>query len=216
MDADVSTIDLAHNKQMPSCLVVIGSGTGGPQALAEVLPRFPSTFPGTIIVVQQMQSGFTRVLANQLSKVCRLPIYEPIDGQVLRASEVLMVPGGTRCSVINLRNENSCIVTLEDILDDPERLENRTNDVMASAAKLFGRDSIGVLLTGMGNDGRDGMRSIVDAGGSTIAQDEDSSVIFDLPSSAINARVAHRVLPLWSIADHIISINAGEANANAA
>jgi two-component system chemotaxis response regulator CheB len=86
---------------------------------------------------------------------------------------------------------------------------------MASVAAAYGRDSVGILLTGMGEDGRNGMRAIHEAGGTTIAQDEESSIIFDLPSSAINARVAHHVLPLWNIVDQLISLSE-EANANVA
>lgn len=213
---ELSTKVFVMDRQMPSPLVVMGSGTGGPQALAEILPRFTSRFPGTIIIIQQMQSGFTRVLANQLSRTCKLPVYEPVNGQELRASEILIVPGGTRCTISDAKEQTSYTIDLENILDDPERLHTRTNDAMASAAALYGRNAVGVLLTGMGNDGRDGMRAIFEASGSTIAQDEDSCVIFDLPSSAINSGVAHHVLPLWNIADCIMSLATEDANANAA
>lgn len=215
-DTQTSTTAYLRDRRLPSSLVVIGAGTGGPQALVEILPRFPSTFSGTIVVVQQMRSGFTRVLASQLNDLCRLPVYEPVDGQELHASEVLMVPGGTRFTVPVQEEDRGCVIRLEDIQDDPESLQTRTNDAMASAAALYGRNAVGILLTGMGEDGRDGMRSIADAGGSTIAQDEDSCVLFDLPSSAIDGGVVHQVLPLWSIADQIISTAMGEANANAA
>jgi two-component system chemotaxis response regulator CheB len=195
--------------------VVIGAGTGGPQALAEVLPRFPSTFSGTIIVLQQMRAGFTRVLANHLNDVCHLPVYEPVNGQELHASEILMIPGGFRLAISESKDGASAVIKLEDLQDDPEALRARIDKTMISLTGAFGRDTIGVLLTGMGEDGRDGMRAIADIGGSTIAQDEESSTIFDLPSCAIDSGAAHHVLPLWNIVDQIISI-AGEANADAA
>ena len=215
-DVDTSTMAYVRDRRLPSSLVVIGAGTGGPQALMEILPRFPSTFPGTIIVVQQMRAGFTRVLASHLNEVCRLPVYEPVDGQELHASEIMMVPGGTLYTIPAPEASAPCLIRLEDIQGDPERLQNRTDMTMQSAAALYGREAIGVLLTGMGDDGRDGMRAIADAGGTTVAQDQDSCVVFDLPSSAIDGGAAHQVLPLWNIADRITSMVMGEVNANAA
>lgn len=205
-----------RGRQLPSSLVVIGAGTGGPQALIEILPRFPAAFTGTVIVVQQMRPGFTRVLASLLNELCRLPVYEPVDGQELHPSEILMVPAGALLTILSPEEDSTCIIRLQDIADDPESFNTRTNQTMTSVAQLYGRDAVGVLLTGMGEDGRDGMRAISDAGGSTIAQDEDSCIIFDLPSSAIHGGAAHHVLPPWDIADHIISMVMGEANANAA
>lgn len=215
-DVETQTAAMVRDQGLFGSVVVIGAGTGGPQALIEILPRFPATFSGTIIVVQQMRSGFTRVLASHLNEICRLPVYEPVDGQQLHASEILMVPGGTLFTVSKPGDDSPCAIRLEDIADDPERLNMRTDQTMASVAALCGHDAVGILLTGMGDDGRDGMRAIVDAGGSTIAQDEDSCVVFDLPSSAIDGGAAHQVVPLWDIADHVISIVTGEANANAA
>jgi two-component system chemotaxis response regulator CheB len=213
---ETATATPIRDCRLPSSLVVIGAGTGGPQALVEILPRLAATFSGTIIVVQQMRPGFTRVLANHLNEMCRIPIYEPVDGQELHASEILMAPGGAVLTIARPCAESGCVVRLEDALDDPEKLRARTNQTMASAAAVYGRDTIGVLLTGMGDDGRDGMRAVADAGGTTLAQDEESCVVFDLPSSAIDGGAVHEVLPLWNIADRILSIAGGQADADAA
>lgn len=216
-DAQTQDIIVVRNRRLPSSLIVIGAGTGGPQALAEILPRFPVTFTGTVIVVQQMRPGFTKVLASQLNDFCRLPVYEPVDGQELRASEILIVPSGSTLTIQASDVQSACTLRIDDVTDDPDKLRSRTDSLMACAAALYGRDCVGVLLTGMGDDGRDGMRAIADAGGTTLAQDEESSIVFDLPSCAIDAGAAHEVLPLWSIADRIISITMEEArNANAA
>ena len=107
-------------------------------------------------------------------------------------------------------------IQLYDARNNPELLETRIDTAMASVANLYGRSAVGVLLTGMGEDGRDGMRAIADSGGSTIAQNEETSIVFDMPSSAIDAGTAHEVLPLWSIADHVNTIVSRGANANAA
>lgn len=209
---DTHNVSSARDFRRPSTVVVIAAGTGGPQALMEILPRFQAIYSGSIIVIQQMRAGFTKVLANHLNEVCKLRVHEPIDGQDLRAAEVLMVPGG---SCLTMSESDPSTIRVEDIQDDPESLYSRTDATMTSIAKVFGADTVGVLLSGLGYDGRDGMRAISDAGGTTIVQDEESSIIFDLPLSAIDARVVHHVLPLWNIADQIVSL-AEEANANAA
>lgn len=196
--------------------IVIGAGTGGPQALMQILPRIASSFSGTFIVVQQMGPGITRILAEQLNDNCKLPAYEPEDGQSLNASEILVVPGGMTLTLSEGNKSVRSIIKLQDTHANAERASIRTNETMASVAARYGRNAIGVLLTGMGEDGREGMRAIVDAGGYTIAQNEESCIVFDLPSSAIDANVAHEELPLWNIADRIDSFISGGANANVA
>jgi len=216
-DTKTENVAVVRNRRLPSSLIVIGAGTGGPQALAEMLPRFPATFAGTVIIVQQMRPGFTKVLAGRLNEICRLPVYEPVDGQELHASEILVVPGGSTLTIPTPEEQSACTIRIEDVTADPDKLRSRIDSVMTAAAALYGRDCIGILLTGMGDDGRNGMRAIADAGGMTLAQDEESSIVFDLPSCAIDAGAVHEVLPLWSIADRVISVATGEAqNANAA
>ncbi len=185
--------------RLPTRVVVIAAGTGGPQALMEILPRIPSQYPGAIVVLQQMRPGFSKVLTSQLNEVCRLRVVNPVDGQDLCAAEILMVPAG--CHVVF--SGNARMIRVLDVHDDPEAAAKAVDNTMTSAANAFGANAIGVLLTGFGDDGRAGMKAIYDAGGETIAQDEESATIFDLPSSAIEARVVNHVLPLWSIADQI-------------
>lgn len=185
--------------RLPTRVVVIAAGTGGPQALMEILPRIPSQYPGAIVVLQQMRPGFSKVLTSQLNEVCRLRVVNPVDGQDLCAAEILMVPAG--CHVVF--SGNARMIRVLDVHDDPEAAAKAVDNTMTSAANAFGANAIGVLLTGFGDDGRAGMKAIYDTGGETIAQDEESSTIFDLPSSAIEARVVNHVLPLWSIADQI-------------
>lgn len=203
---------------IPNWLVVISASTGGPQALAQILPQFPADFPGTIIVMQQMRPGFTVVLTDSLSRTCKLPVSQAVDGQALQKSKIIIIPSE---SAVTFGNAGSTItpglsIYLDDVRSDPEKYHNRVNDAMTSAARVFGYKTTGVLLTGVGNDGCEGMRAIANAGGVTMVQDEVSSVVHDLPASAINARVAQQVLPLWSIADKITAIVMGDANAAAA
>lgn len=198
----------------PEWLVVIGANTGGPQALSQILPNLPADLPATFVVVQHMRPGFTRVLANQLNYLCKLPVYEPEDGQALQTSRILMVPAGHRLTLEDMGEGAS--IALEDVRESHEWLSNRTNDTMAVCAKLFGRKTVGVLLTGTGDDGREGMRAVAEAGGVTIAQDEATSIVHDLPASAISAGVVHETVPLWRIAERITQLVMGEADAVAA
>jgi two-component system chemotaxis response regulator CheB len=192
--------------------------TGGPQALSQLLPKFPPAFPGSVIVVQQMRPGFTRVLADQLSHTCKLPICEPEDGQALQSSRILMIPADTKPTIANVGDKVAPAYTilLEDIEDSPESSRSRVDALMTSVAEIFGQNAIGVLLTGLGSDGREGMRAIVNAGGTTIAQDEATSAVHTLPLSAIEASIVQEVLPLWNIAERVVEITGGYANAAAA
>ncbi|MCL5105700.1 MAG: CheB methylesterase domain-containing protein [Armatimonadetes bacterium] len=202
----------------PRSLVVIAASTGGPQALTQILPRFPSTFPGTIIVVQHMRRGFTRVLADELNHSCKLPIHEPADGDALQASRILVVPavGHLTISSMGESPDPEHMITIESLSLSPKAVLSRADVTMTSAARIYGKQAVGVLLTGVGDDGREGMRAIRDAGGCTIAQDEPTSVVFDLPSSAIDAGLVQDVLPLWNIADRVIELVMGGVDAIAA
>lgn len=202
----------------PDWLLIIGAGVGGPQALSQILPLFPSDFPGAVVVVQQMRRGFTRVLADRLNQMCGIHVYEPVDGQALQASRILIAPGGTQLGIerMELSSVIGYNILLEDSNESHDVSQSLTDYAMNAAAQNFGTKTIGVLLTGTGSDGREGMRAIAAAGGITIAQDEASSTIYDLPSSAIDAGVVQEVLPLWKIAERVISIVTGEINAVAA
>jgi len=208
-------MSVINDRRLPAKVVVIAAGAGGPQALAEILPQVPSNYSGAIIVAQHMRPGFTRVLANHLNELCRLPVYEPVHGQVLQSSEILIVPGGS-CLTLSEPGISPCTLAIEDVQDDLEAVQTRMNRAMASVAAYFGRLTTGIVLTGAGIDARDGIRAIADSGGITIAQDEASSIIFDMPSAAIDSGSVHYILPPWNIAEHIISSAMGDANANAA
>jgi len=216
--AETSSLGSTHGLRLPDWVVVLGANTGGPQALLEILPGFPSHFPGAIIVVQQMRSGFTRVLADQLSQICTLPVCEIEDGQMVHGERIYVTPADARLTIVSA--EDALVpayrAILEDIGDDHDLKHTRVDTTMASAAVTFGRRAIGVLLAGIGLDGKEGMRAIRDAGGVTIAQDEASSVVHALPASAIDAGLVEEVLPLWSMTEHIVGVVGGRSSASAA
>lgn len=195
----------------PNAIVVIGASTGGPISLAQILPKFPKDFRAAVVVVQHMRPGFTKLLARQLSGVSELIIDELEYAQPLVRSAAYVAPGD--CSFIFSKAQNTSIdsytINIESNAGSAEFLRRRVDNTMASAAKVFGSKTVGVLLTGLSDDGRRGMKEIHDAGGITIAQDEVSSVVFDMPRAAIEAGVVNEVLPLWSIAERIVEIVGG-------
>ena len=201
----------------PKWIVVVGANTGGPQALAEILPRLPVYVHTSIIVLQKMRPGFSRVLAEQLAHVCSMPVCEAEDGQALQPSRILIAPGSSRIIFQEVGTDAAPAYTLlVDNSDPDENKQLRVDISMKSAAQVFGRNTIAILLSGLGTDGVEGMQAVASAGGLTLAQDEASSIVHDLPGSAIRQQAASDVLPLWNIADRMTEIVGGSANAVAA
>ena len=173
--------------------VVIAVSTGGPTALAEVLPAFVPDARVPTLVVQHMPAFFTAHLAERLAKTAGLPVREATDGEVVRAGEVLLAPGGRHLEIVSEAGQPR--VRLTDA--PPENSCRPAADVLfRSAVKLWGSGTLGVVLTGMGKDGLAGSREIVAAGGSVIAQDEFSSVVWGMPGEVVRAGLADAVLPL--------------------
>lgn len=208
-----------HISEVPRWAVVIAASSGGPQALAQLIPRLPPQFPAVVIVVQQMRPGFTRALSYQLNQVSRIPVHEPTNGQGLQASRVLIVPSNHRILLENIGDSSNPVYLVE--IDDMqyagmEEFNQRADFIFSNVANQFGKKTIGILLTGTGRDGCEGMASIVKTGGLTIAQDQASSAIHDLPASAIQTGSALEVLPLSQIADKLNDVVVGDADAVAA
>jgi two-component system, chemotaxis family, protein-glutamate methylesterase/glutaminase len=202
---------ISHDKSLAaSSVVIIGSATGGLAALAVILPKLPLSLAASVIIVHQMRPGFTKLLADHLSRSSDLPVEEAEHHQSLRQGLALITPGGYGLTVAkNPLPEIPPFVNLEDVSDSVAKSRIRVDTAMKSAAELFGAKAIGVLLSGAGSDGRDGMKAIRDHGGITIAQDQESSVLYDMPGAAINASVVDEVLPLWNIADRLIELTGG-------
>ncbi|MEW5945996.1 MAG: chemotaxis response regulator protein-glutamate methylesterase [bacterium] len=181
-------------------VVVIGASTGGPRALTEIIPALPGDLPAAVLVVQHMPPKFTRSLAERLNSLSSLEVVEAEDGQKIRGGTVYVAPGDH-----HMRIGGDATIVLS---QEQARLGVRPSiDIlMRSAAGTFKKLAIGVVLTGMGTDGTLGLQSIKDAGGVTIAESEESSVVFGMPRSAIEARCADNVLHLGEIAEKIVSL----------
>lgn len=183
-------------------VVVIGTSTGGPPALQAIIPRLPQGLEAAVLVVQHMPVGFTRSLAERLASRSALPVREAQDGDPIVAGEVLIAPAGRHLRV-KKRGKEKCVWLDE----EPRNTLHRpsVDVVMASVAKAYGSQVLGVLLTGMGSDGVEGLRAIREAGGRTFAESEETAVIYGMPKAAVEAGVVDRSIPLGRMADEILA-----------
>jgi two-component system chemotaxis response regulator CheB len=186
------------DKRLPARIVAIGVSTGGPQSLQYVLSQLPPDFAGSILVVQHMPEGFTEMFARRLDECSSLVVKEAQSGDLLLAGRVLICPGNRHLKVKRLPLGDIAILS-----DDPRVNGHRPSvDVLfRSVAEEFGERAIGVIMTGMGEDGATGLGTIKAAGGMTIAQSEASCVVFGMPKAAIDRGHAMRVVDLDALAN---------------
>jgi two-component system chemotaxis response regulator CheB len=179
-------------------LIVIGSSTGGPRALMEVIPALPADIPAAVLIVQHMPPVFTKTLAERLNRVSHIEVVEAKDGNTLCQGMALLAPGDFHMLV----DSNKRVM----LNQEPTELGVRpsVNVTMKSAAKAFGKSVIGVVLTGMGSDGTEGATRIKELGGRIIAQDESTSTVYGMPQSVVKAGCVDSILPLTKIAANIV------------
>lgn len=188
-------IDTTHK------VLAIGASTGGTRAIEKVLTALPPDCPGTV-VVQHMPAGFTRSFADRLNQLSQVEVKEASHGDVLVPGRVLIAEGGTH--ILVSRSGARLKVDVRD--GPPVRRHKPSVDVLfGSVARSCGRNAVGVLLTGMGDDGAEGLLEMKEAGAHTIAQDEASSVVFGMPRAAIEIGAAAEVRPLNHMTDAILS-----------
>jgi len=183
-------------------VVAVGASTGGTEALRELLTGLPADFPG-IVMVQHMPEAFTGAFANRLDGLCRIHVQEARDGDRILPGHALLAPGGHQMAVVRRGAEYGVRVYRG------ERVNRHLPSVdvlFNSCAQQLGRNAVGVLLTGMGNDGAQGMLRMKQAEGYTIAQDEATSVVFGMPKEAIHLGGVNDVLPLDRIAPALVSL----------
>jgi two-component system chemotaxis response regulator CheB len=177
----------------PNKVVAIGVSTGGPQALEYVLSQLPGDFPGTITVVQHMPEGFTDMFARRLDEVCPLRVKEAQSGDLLQPGRVLICPGSRHMKVKRLPL-GDIIVLVDEARVNGHRPS--ADVLLRSVAEEFKAQAVGVLMTGMGDDGAEGLGAIKKEGGTTLAQSEESCVVYGMPKAAIERGYAMRVVGL--------------------
>ncbi len=185
-------------------LVAIGCSTGGPLALQEILPLFPADFPAAVLIVQHMPKFFTKPFAERMNQLCQITVREAADGEVIAPGVALVAPGGVQlrvCRRQSIHAEISLSKDGEGILHAPS-----ADVMMKSVASLFGSRGIGVILTGMGHDGLEGMKEIKAAGGRTVAQNEATCTVYGMPKAVVDAGLADKVVPLSHIAGEVLNM----------
>ena len=182
-------------------VIAIGTSTGGTQALMSVIPRLPSNTPGIVCAIH-MPAGFTGRYAKRLNEVSQMQVSEAVDGEVVIPGRVFIAPGHQHMLV--RRNGARYQISITD--DPPVNQFRPSVDVLfESCARYVGSNALGVILTGMGNDGAKGLMAMKDAGSHTIAQDEASCVVFGMPKEAIRVGAVDEVLPLDRVAEGILT-----------
>lgn len=176
-------------------LIAIGSSTGGPQALREVIAALPRDIKVPIVITQHMPKLFTAILAEHLSKL-GMPAAEAKEGEPLRPGRIYLAPGDFH---MTLRSANGVISTHIDQSPPVNFCRPAVDPLFNSCAKVAGNGVLAVVLTGMGHDGRDGARTIREAGGQVIAQDQASSVVWGMPGAVAEAGLADQILSLKDI-----------------
>ena len=194
---------VVKRKQLTIDVVAIGSSTGGPAALQIILTRLPSDFQAAILISQHMPKGFTGPLAERLDRLSQLKIKEAEDGDQISKGTVYICPGGEHLG-ISQKKQKLVISLKEGKLTD--KYTPSVDYMMTSTAEHYGTNSMGVILTGMGNDGKNGMLEIKTKGGYTIAEAESSAVVFGMPAEAIKNGAVETVLPISEIPSAIIRV----------
>lgn len=181
-------------------LVAIGTSTGGPQALQQVITRLPGNLPCGVVVVQHMPAGFTKALADRLDTISQVSVKEAEDGEVIRAGHVYIAPGSHHLRVKEEGSSRKIVLGQ----DPPVGNHRPAVNVMYDSVAGIGKNLVAVIMTGMGCDGCEGMKKIKAAGGYSIAQDEPTCVVYGMPKAVVDAGLADEIKPVENIAQAIV------------
>lgn len=199
-DAILNQIKPKNLVQTSDIVIAVGASTGGIKAIGDFLEALPANAPG-IVIVQHMPENFTRSFAERLNGICKMSVKEAANGDVVKQGIALIAPGNQHL-LLKKRGAQYYV----EVKDGPLVNRHRPSvDVLFRSASLYaGKNSIGILLTGMGDDGAKGLLEMKKAGAKTIAQDEKSSVVFGMPKEAILINAADKIMPLKEIANYVM------------
>lgn len=192
---------MAHTTER---IVAIGTSTGGTQALEAVLKALPRVSPG-IVIVQHMPENFTAAFAQRLNQLCEVEVKEAVHGDRVIAGRALIAPGGKHMLL-----KRSGAQYHVDVIDGPlvSRHRPSVNVLFRSVAQSAGKNSLGIIMTGMGDDGAQGLKEMLDAGAKTIGQDERTCVVYGMPKEAFKLGAVQQELPLSKVAYEIVAFGA--------
>ncbi|MDH3937990.1 MAG: chemotaxis response regulator protein-glutamate methylesterase [candidate division Zixibacteria bacterium] len=183
-------------------LVAVGSSTGGPPALQNIIPRLPRNLPVGIVIAQHMPATFTTSLAERLDKLSKLSVKEAEDGDKIEPGTVLVAPGGRQMTI--KRSTRGANVHVGD--QPTSALYKPCVDVMMnSVVNAYGSSTMGVILTGMGSNGVAGLKNVKSKGGVVLAQNEETCVVYGMPRAAVEAGVTDHIVPIEIVADEIMT-----------
>lgn len=185
-------------------VVVLGISTGGPQALRTLIPRFPAEFPVPVAMVLHMPVGYTELYAKKLDEISRLKVVEAREGDELKPGLALLAPAGRHLFLS--RNRNGAVIAHLDTrpFDTPHRPS--VDVLFRSAAEVYGDKVLGVVMTGMGSDGKEGASWIKAQGGRIFTEAEETCVVYGMPRSVVEAGLSDKQVPLYNLAKEIMEV----------
>lgn len=191
---------LSAQFQTPPAILAIGTSTGGPKALQEILTQIPATLPTGILIVQHMPPGFTTQFAERLNRLCQVAVRESKGDEAIEVGNVYIAPAGWHLTVCRAGQDYRTHIgkVPSDTLHTPS-----VDVLMNSVASVYGNQAMGMILTGMGNDGARGIKAIRDAGGWTVGQDAETCAVYGMPRCAAELNALSRVAPLQQMAAEI-------------
>ncbi len=188
-------------KKVPTKIIVIGASVGGPRTLRMILSDIPQNFPAPVLVVQHLNHLFMRQFASSLKNICRARVKIGMNNDEIKSGTIYLSPGDKHMQVI-VKNNRPCIRTYE---GEPVNFCRPSVDVLFySTARVYKEKTLGILLTGMGADGASGLKAIKHEGGRTIAESEETSILYGMPKAAAESGAADLILPNYKIVDEMI------------
>ncbi len=193
----------SYTSQRRISIISIGTSTGGPMALQKILPYLPANLPVGVVIAQHMPAAFTGTFAQRLNNMSHMEIREAVNGDIIKPGVILVAPGGKHMRV----QRTGAIETRITISDDPKSALYRpsVNELMLSVAEFYPGRALGVILTGMGNDGHEGIKAIKKSGGKAFAQDEETCVVYGMPRAVVDDNLADKVLPIDMMVGELIN-----------
>lgn len=184
------------NTEIGFDVIAIGSSTGGPPAISAILPYLTEEFPIVVVISQHMPPGFTKPFAERLDKICKMRVREAGNDEEVKPGDILIAPGGYHLA---FKNKNKTILTQLLEKREQDRYVPSIDVMFSSSAQIWGERILAVILTGMGQDGREGIIKIKEKGGYVIAESEETSIVFGMPEAAITTGMVDEITPLYDI-----------------